>query len=657
VIQIEAFVLYHHTKVEPRILPLTPGLNVLTGWRNTGKSSLIDIVEYCFGRSTLTVSEGKIQRTVSWYGLVLRNDGKFVFSGRPAPKPGHVTSSEAVFLPLRSAAPPPRDALVANCTVDELRAELSAFAGFADTQFTPPEGAARPKLDLHIAHALPVSLQDEEDIDSKTRLFHRGQEREVMQALRDTFPYMVGAASADAPVLRARLTELQAAARKIDRELDRITTAGQEADERAMTLLVLASEVGLAQPADLDNRAPDFAEVLATLRSAVAQDPEGRTSSPPMGEVERLLDQRRRLYEELRIAQRDEALLRDFGADRDAFSVETNEQRARLATIGLLPSDGETNHCPVCDQRLETPDPDTGHLIEQLETLDTELQGVSEMAPRTREALAQAAARTGSLAEQIRAISRALSDLEAQSREQRATLTLSARRARTQGTIEEYLRTTPEDVGPRTKVLSEQRTILQAEIEELGAQVNSELEKEQLEAALTLIGGDMTAFARKLHLEHSDGQVRLRLSQTTLVVDTLGGRSFPLRSIGGAGTRVGYHLAAHLAIHRLLRFRQRPTPAFLILDHPTGPFYPEEVPAGEEPQLTRESDRAVVAEIFGLIRSVAEDLDGALQILVCDHATFHGEQWFDDALVEDWRHGKGLIPSDWDEQDQAPLGH
>jgi predicted nucleic acid-binding Zn-ribbon protein len=653
VIQIEAFVLYHNTRPEPRVLPLQPGLNVLTGWRNTGKSSLIDIVEYCFGGSTLTVSEGKIQRTVAWYGLVLNSHGRFAFSGRPAPTGGYASSSAALFLPLDSAAPPGRDQLKANATVDELRAELSSFAGFADTQFTPPETAARPKLDLHIAHALPVSLQDEEDIDSKSRLFHHGQEREVMQALRDTFPYMVGAAEAETPVLRHRLTELRAAARKIDRELERLSAAGQESDERAMTLLVLAGEVGLAQAPDLDEQPPEPTDVLAALRSAAAQDPEGRSSSPPTGEAERLLERRRGLYEQLRTAQRDEALLRDFGADRDAFSAETNEQRARLATIGLLPTDGDSKRCPVCNQVLDVPDHDAAHLIDQLTILDRELEGVSEMAPRTRKALEQAAATTTSLTDQIRTVTQALGDLEAQGRRNRSIQSLSARRARIQGVIEEYLRTTPRELGSRRENLAEQRATLEAEIEELARQVDSELEQERVDAALSLIGGDMTALARRLHLEHSEGQVRLRLTQTTLVIDTLDGRSFRLQSIGGAGTRVGYHLAAHLAIHRLLRTRNRPTPAFLILDQPTGPFYPEEVPEGEEPQLTQESDRTIVAEIFHLIRSVAEDLDGALQILVTDHATFYGEDWFDSALVEDWRYGKGLIPDEWDRPNDA----
>jgi hypothetical protein len=130
----------------------------------------------------------------------------------------------------------------------------------------------------------------------------------------------------------------------------------------------------------------------------------------------------------------------------------------------------------------------------------------------------------------------------------------------------------------------------------------------------------------------------------TIIADTLRDGSFPLAGIGGAGTRVGYHLAAHLALHRLLRQRQRPGPAFLLLDHPTGPFYPEDTPEGEEPQLREEGDRAIVATIFELLRSVAVDLNGDLQILVCDHARLD-EPWFEPAVVEDWREGRGPSPT------------
>ncbi len=647
-LQIEAFVLYHATIPEPRVLRLKPGLNVLTGWRNTGKSSLIEIVDYCFGRRTLQVSEGKIRDTVAWFALILRNNGRYVFVARPAPDPGRAGSTEGVFLPLNSAEPPAHDALHNNCLVDQLRSEISAFAGFADTQFIPPDGAGRPTLDLHIGHALPVTMQDEEDIYSKSRLFHRGEEREVMQALRDTFAYMVGAADAEAPILRGQLAALRSELRQINRELDKLESASQEVDERGLTLLVLANEVGLARSPNLDGKPSPLRDILAVLRSALAQDPEAPSAYAPTGEAERLLEQRRELGAQLRAAERDQALLRDFGQDRDAFSVETNEQRARLATLGLLADGDDHDRCPVCDSLLEQSDLDAAQLVGHLRNLELDLEGVSQMEPRTRAALEEAASQVESLTSQIRAVTGALNNLDRQDRSARQAATLAARRARTQGLIEEYMRMTPEDSTVTKGRLNERRTVLEAEIGELEAKVDTALEQERVEGALDLIGADMTTLARELSLEHSDhGQVGLRLAQNTLTITTRDGRTFPLRSIGGGGTRVGYHLAAHLAIHRLLRARDRPTPAFLMLDNPTGPFYPDDVPIGEEPQLAEESDQAIVASMFALIRSVADDLDGALQILVTDHAKFYGEPWFDRALVEDWRHGRGLIPDKW----------
>lgn len=647
--QIEAFVLYHHDLPEPRVLRLKPGLNIISGWRNTGKTSLIDIVEYCFGRSELGVSAGKIRRTVAWYGLVLRSDGRYVFAGRPAPKPGKARTGDAMFTPLGSPDPPLRDELTVNEDTDSLRGALSAFTGFADTRFDPPEGAARPSLQLHVAHVLPLCLQDEEDIVARGRLFHRGDDRERMQALRDAFPYLVGAADASVPALRAQLSSLRTQARSLRRELDRLLDAERDGDEHGLSLLVRAAKVGLTQAPDLDADPPSGADVLAALRAAAAEDSEAPPSATPTGEREQLLSERRALHAKLADAERDESLLRDFGDDRAAFSAETNEQRARLATLGLLTHEhSSADTCPVCSQVLDEPDPLAETLTRQLHALNVELEGVSDMEPRTRQALEAASAEAERWREQIRIINGALRDLAARDDRARQVESLAASRSRIQGVIEEYLRTAPDISQGRQAELREGLNAIEAQINGLESKVDVEAEQERLQGTLGLIGADMTALARELHLEHSEGQVRLNLGRMTVTVDTLKDGSFGLSRIGGAGTRVGYHLAAHLAIHRLLRARRRPAPAFLILDHPTGPFYPEDPPEGEEPQLKQESDREIVSEIFGLIRSVTEQLGDDLQVLVCDHAAFAGQAWYDNALAEDWRDGRGLIPDGWD---------
>jgi hypothetical protein len=650
--QIRAFILYHRDGERCRVLPLHRGLNVITGWRNTGKSSLLDIVEYCFGRSTLTVSRGKIRRTVGWYGLILRDGDRYVFAGRPAPKQGAATTTDAMWLPLPDDQPPAPGQLAVNTTAAALREQLSAFSRFADVRFDPPADAARPPLRLHVGHVLPACIQDEEDIDSKTRLFHRGHERELMQALRDAMGYWVGASDEHTPALRSRLIEVRRELSQAQRTLDRLLDGARDADERALSLLTQAAAVGLAAAPDLDGTPPTGADVHAALRSAAAQDPDEPPATTPAGEVEALLARRRELHDLLAVAQRDEALLRDFGDDRDAFAAETGEQRARLTSIGLLHHDADAATCPVCASELAKPDPTADALREHLTRLEDELAAVAAIEPRTRQALERAVAETRGVREQLRVINATLRDLADRDRGAAAARGLSSRRAYAQGLIAEYLRTAAASDPAGEQQLRDRIAVLTAEQAELQTRVDADAETQRLAGALNIIGADMTQIARRLSLEHAEaGHFRIDLGRMTIIADTLRDGSFPLAGIGGAGTRVGYHLAAHLALHRLLRQRQRPGPAFLLLDHPTGPFYPEDTPEGEEPQLLKESDRAIVATIFELLRSVADDLDGDLQILVCDHARLD-EPWFEAAVVEDWREGRGLIPDGWDDDDR-----
>lgn len=650
--QIDSFVLYHRDGVRRRVLPLHPGLNVITGWRNTGKSSLLEIVDYCFGRSTLLVSQGKIRRTVGWYGLVLRQGTSFAFAARPAPRPGAASTDDALWIPLADAEPPAAGELKVNTSAGALREQISSFARFADYRFEPPPDAVRPPLRLHVAHVLPISMQDEEDIASKTRLFHRGQDREVMQALRDAFPYLVGAVDEDAPGLRAQLSAVSRELSQAQRNLDRMVQAGDEIDERSRVFLERAETAGLLRRSE-STKPPTGVEALATLRAVVEIDPQEPSASTPTGEVEALLSRRRDLQDDLSRAEADETSIREFRSDRQAFAAETSEQRSRLGAIGLFDHEHDGVTCPICASPLADPDPASAVLAAHLRRLDEELGSVAGVEPRDREALRSASERTAEVREELRAVNGALRSLAERDLAVSRARDLASQRSYLQGAIAEYLRTLgDEDISGESR-LREQIAALESQQADLESRVDTEAQVERLSGALNLIGADMTDVAKRLDLEHSDeGRVRLDLAKMTLVADTVRDGSFPLQGIGGGGTRVGYHLAAHLALHRLLRERERPGPAFLLLDQPTGPFYPEDPPAEAEPEIRDEDDRVIVASIFELLRDVAEELDGSLQIIVCDHARFD-EPWFDKALVENWRHGKGLIPVDW-ENDGTP---
>jgi hypothetical protein len=80
---------------ERRILALHPGqLNIITGASKTGKTALIEILDYCLGSDECKIPEGIIRSAVEWVGVRLQVTGGQVFVGRKLPKRGEASSSE-----------------------------------------------------------------------------------------------------------------------------------------------------------------------------------------------------------------------------------------------------------------------------------------------------------------------------------------------------------------------------------------------------------------------------------------------------------------------------------------------------------------------------------------------------------------------------------
>ena len=152
----------------------------------------------------------------------------------------------------------------------------------------------------------------------------------------------------------------------------------------------------------------------------------------------------------------------------------------------------------------------------------------------------------------------------------------------------------------------------------------------------------MTDYARAMQLEGSEYFVRLDPVQLTVAVQTPGGR-VPLERMGSAENWVGYHLVAHLALHQWFVTNARPVPRFVMFDQPTQAFFPEEVVDAANDE---NADWEAVRRQFTLMHEVVDALKGDLQVIVSDHANL-ADDWFQDAVIDNWRNGVALIPSDW----------
>lgn len=114
---------------------------------------------------------------------------------------------------------------------------------------------------------------------------------------------------------------------------------------------------------------------------------------------------------------------------------------------------------------------------------------------------------------------------------------------------------------------------LRVQLEALEEELSADNIRERLDSILNLIGKTMSEWSERLMIEHSAYPLRIDLSRLNVVADKDAG-PVPLDRMGGGENWVGYHLVAHLALHRWLTEHDRPVPRFLVLDQPTQVYYP-----------------------------------------------------------------------------------
>ena len=283
-------VLYPRTPgLQPRILRLNEGATVVTGDSRTGKSSLIDIVDYCLGSRQCEVSDGVIRQSVAWYAVRINLDGQHAFVARRAPAPDAQSSGEIFVAQGLDIAIPAQDELTAVTSRDGLVALLTELLGIPPTAASP--GELLPTYDLTVRHAVPYLFQKQYELSSPEILFHGSSEGFVARSIRETIRYFLGAITADDVAATARLALLRTEARRIANRIREIAGATDRNAIRAVNLVREAAEVGLTHASD----GLSYDDSLAVLRELAVPATESATAQPPHGggrELSRLNDLR-----------------------------------------------------------------------------------------------------------------------------------------------------------------------------------------------------------------------------------------------------------------------------------------------------------------------------------------------------------------------------
>lgn len=641
--------IYNHDG-ERRDVEFEPGkLNIITGESETGKSALLTIVDYCLGRDRPTVPATKPFRSVSWYTTLWQfDDGSRAVLGRRSLVGAKSNSRSMLVIGGPELTVPNFAELSENLDSANLRIQVGARIGLDDVRLEPNEFSTRGARRVSLGTAALFCLQEQEEIDAKSILFHRQGDSNVATELKDTFPYFLGAVRPDQAKLRAELREAKRQLRIADAAVARAELEGQQVALTLRDLLSDARAVGLRPDERLlavgDEVAALRALVLVTGQNLPTIDVDAGLGARDARRNQELSQEKLREALANALSRRDLLLDEQYGEDEYKHSLVA--QSERLSSLDLLPDyDDEAETCPICQHTLPHSDPTTSAMQTRLTSLREDLASIDRVRPQRAQAIADVDATIGELQT---ALARANAELDLTFRElgeATPTDTASAR-AFVRGRIDATLSRTEAVDTEALRNLENVRNAAERRVQALEADLNADDIREQTTTRLNVVASNLSRYAKKLDIEGANEPIRLDLGELTIVIDEPDG-PLPLANLGSGQNWVGYHIATHLALHQFFVAQSRPVPRFVMFDQPSKAHFQSEADLSD--QDGTDPDRERVRALYRLLADFTEEQAGEFQTIVVDHANFT-DDWFQRAVRYNWR-GVGadtkLIPTSW----------
>jgi hypothetical protein len=641
--RIKSLVLYQRDGVDRRTLDFNlHGVNVITGNSQTGKSAVLDILNYILMSQSCPIPKGIIRQAVSHVGgHLVGPDGELLII-RPLPAPGTKVSTQGWYK-LGRDLEFPNEIPVMSFNRSGVRDILSSFTGIAGASVlsSPKEPWEEVQAEANIRHAAPLIFQPQ-DVIANRYVSVPGLDRENHRRhMLDAFPFLLGIEDAEMLTGRARLRGLKSNLRALKMKGKERERLRANSFARGHNLWLEAQGLGL-----LDGPIPETVPTLLGVLRGMNVDEQKRfdvaTVVPDIFQLEEQELAGRKAVQEMRKRIRS---LRDFERSAEVHQDVVSQQLNIFSISDLLPTHAGGATCPVCESGSFEP----ARQREQLMVALSSLEGIRAIPLRV-----DAKAKKARLH-----LEQELVPLEEQHEASRsklrvavATITknvdhLAADREidHLLGRVFEYIRTI--DVGD----MDDDEGELDALIAEIGALQNKIdsiwVRREKTQEA---INEKMTALARRMEVEFQKGNASISIEDLAIAVqvDPTSDEMTSLAEIGSGANWVCYHLAGILALHDHFSQNGCPVPRTLLIDQPSQAWFPEELHiTNREGELVPKDaeDTKRVRDIFRLLGEMASN-ETFPQVIVMDHAKFT-DSWFRDMIRYEWRHGEKLVPKHW----------
>lgn len=421
-----------------RDVDFTPSaVNIVTGASKKGKSSLLDIVEYCLGSSECTVAEGHIRQTVAWYAVLLIFPDTEVFIARAAPMQGMKANTACHMLIEKNVEVPDSSEVTNTTNISSVVDYLTSKVGIPEQITEVPEGQTRANIQVEFKHSRYYLFQGQDEVAAKRTLFHRQAEPFIPQAIKDTLPYFMGAAEDSRLAELESLRNLKRDKTKLIKQIKEIESIRGEGLQKGYDLLSEASNVGLYSGNLLlsDKKLLDVLSVISTWTPSESMEDE--VNGDPLYELDAKY---RGFAERKRIVRSKLRAANEYAGSLGGFEGELNEQSLRLQSIGLYKNAPSATVCSICEAEHEEAKSAEIVINNAVAELDSKLEGVLRNKPRIVSYLNSLKEEDRQLAENIKKTRDAMDTIRRKEAELSTKAKLDDRRSRVVGRVSLYRR-------------------------------------------------------------------------------------------------------------------------------------------------------------------------------------------------------------------------
>ena len=621
---------------EKRVVPLEQGVNIITGESKTGKSALVEIIDYCLCSTRCTIPKGKITEFAYLYSLVMAiGDNTYViarYNWNDGGKMHFIKEKEDFELEkLELSYFMEKSQLLCKDVKDEIEYAL----GLLITNMAKDAEQQGKKASLR--NMVSYLFQHQNLMASKFALFYRFSDFYKRKDVIDQFPVFAGMISQEYYSDLIQLNTLKDQLKQKYKKQKANEKSTAYIKERLSTLL-------LDYFALLEQ---DFDENISVQKMLkIASDLPEFDDTQLYGEskiTERYSELNDEL-EDLRNKER-EILLKIHGTG-SSFVHMLKDLKQQTSVAGI-----ETDQytCPLCGHECQEITENDSKLIEATEWLDSELRitekytaDFSEDVRKLREEHSKIDEKIKDVWKQIKTIEQKfISTKELASKKEKVNYA----KARIELYIEMSRSGIFEDVDKDIEKLKEKISILEEKIR--GFDVNKKMIK-----AEAFLSDNMNHLSQTLDFEEEYRPINLNFGLTDGSFDIYqhqkNNEIVHLYEMGSGANWVSCHIALFLSfLHYFAGQENSPMLLTMFFDQPSQVYFPQ---GDDKNDVITQADLKAVNKMYTTIfdeMKLIEKETGILpQIIIVDHVDGNNLECkgeFNEYVRCNWRNGKALI--------------